>query len=285
MPSPQRAFAKIKYFYDKGVRHFAFYDDHFMTNKKWFFELCDLIEGLPQPIRYFFVARIDSVNEEVISRAYKTGARIVGFGIENLSNNTLKIMNKKITVEQIWQTLELVGKYNMQVRGGILVNSPDEKLDDIGINIHQHKRMRKYLFQSGTITALEIYPGTTLEAEAKLRGQLTGFSWVKPYFNEYNYVLHSSPYTPLFFNLDFYKIVRYIVKESICAYDSWLARAFIRRHIFKLAQPQSRSFLNKFKERYMAFSGIIWSFFSDSPKYLPKKLSFLWQIFTNKSEG
>ncbi|MFA6215682.1 MAG: radical SAM protein [Patescibacteria group bacterium] len=259
--SAENAFLQVKYFYDRGFRHFAFQDDHLVTNKLWFFRFCDLLETLPEPIRYFFNSRIDSINKEVIDRAYKTGARIIGLGIENLSDNSLKLMNKRITSQQIWDSLSLLDEYNIQVRGGILINTPGEALSDIGLNIKQHRRLRKYLFQSGVVNPLRIYPGSPLEAEALKRGQMNNFSWVKEYYNESNYILSAPPHIPLFVNLPFYKILLNLIEFSIQYNDTWLVRTLIRQHFVRLADSKSRHFLAKQQERGVVLLGVIFGLF------------------------
>ncbi len=281
--SPENAYKQVKYFTDRGVRDFVFQDDHLFTDKKWFYEFTDRIKELG-PIRYACSSRIDALDNKTAQLIYRSGGRMITLGIENLNNHVLSLMNKRITVEKIWEVLEILRKNKIIVRGGILINTPGESLEEIKDNIKLHKKLRQYLVQSGTFISLRIYPGSPLEKLVKEKGRLNDFSWVKSYYNENNYFLGTPPHIPTYENFPSDFLLTYLVKESIKAKDKFLVRSFIRGHFIHLMDKEKRSLENKFKERLLVLKGIFQSFLEVSPKDFFFQLKFFIKAITQKSE-
>ena len=277
----ESALKQVKYFLDQGVTDFVFQDDHLIADKKWFYELANGLKNLDQKIRYACLARIDSVDDETAKLIYESGGRMITLGIENLSNHTLKLMNKKITVEQTWKTLEILHKNKIIVRGGVLIEAPGETLDDLTENIKNHHRLRKYLIQAGALAPLRIYPGSDLERIAKEKGQLN-FSWLEPYHNERNYLLSAPAHVPIYENLTHEEVLPHLIKESLKQNDHYLSRVLIRQHLLRIDDPKSRSFGSKFKERSLVVRGVLNYLFTGSPLRFLNKFSFLIKVLTTK---
>lgn len=281
--SPENAYKQVKYFTDRGVRDFVFQDDHLFTDKNWFYEFTDRIKELG-PIRYACSSRIDALDNKIIQLIYRNGGRMITLGIENLNNHVLGLMNKRITVEKIWEVLEMLRKNKIIIRGGILINTPGESLEEIKDNIRLHKKLRQYLVQSGTFVSLRIYPGSPLEKLTKDRGQLNDFNWVKSYYNENNYFLGTPPHILIYENFPSDFLLTYLVKESIKIRDRFLVRSFIREHFIHLSDKNKRSVANKLKERWLIIKGIFLSF-SDMPfNDFFTQLKFFLKVLTKKVE-
>ncbi|MBU1164140.1 B12-binding domain-containing radical SAM protein [Patescibacteria group bacterium] len=278
--SPENAIRHVKYYIDRGIYDFVFQDDHLIADKKWFFELANGLKNLDKKIRYACLARIDALDDETAKLIYESGGRMITLGIENLSNHTLKLMNKKITVEQTWKALEILHNNKIIVRGGVLIESPGETLDDLTENIKQHHKLRKYLIQAGGLTPLRIYPGSPLEQVAKEQGQLN-FSWVKNYNNSRNYLLSAPVHIPIYENIPHEKVLPHVIKESLKNKDHYLSRVLIRQHIVRIGDPGKRSFMNKFKERYLAILGVV-QYLLGSPIKILQNIKFLLRVLTVK---
>jgi len=186
-------------------------------------------------------------------------------------------MNKKITVEQTWRALEILHQNKIIVRGGVLIESPGETLDDLTENIKSHHQLRKYLIQAGALAPLRIYPGSHLERVAKEKGQLN-FSWIDDYHNERNYLLASPAHIPIYENLPHEKVLPYLIKESLKHKDHYLSRVLIRQHIFRLSDSGQRKFMNKLKERWLTILGILNYLFTGEPLKFLGQFKFLIKV-------
>lgn len=281
--SPENAYKQVKYFTDRGIRDFVFQDDHLFTDRKWFYEFTDRIKELGH-IRYACSSRIDALDNEIAQLIYQSGGRMITLGIENLNNHVLNLMNKRITVEKIWEVLETLRKNKIIIRGGILIDTPGESLEEIKDNIKLHHKLRKYLVQSGTFDPLRIYPGSPLEKMAIDNGQLNNFSWLKKYHDEDNYFLGAPPHIPIYKNFPSDFLLKFLIKESIKAKDRFLVRSFIRDHFVYLADKEKRSMNNKFKERSLILLGIFQSFLETSLSNFSPQLKFFLKVLTKKAE-
>lgn len=102
-------------------------DDTFPLNKKRAKLFCDEVEDLD--IQWSMLARPELVNEDLIAKAYKSGCRAVFIGIESGSNNVLKDMNRRYTVEQAVKAILVSNKY-MHVTCSFIWGFPTETLKD-----------------------------------------------------------------------------------------------------------------------------------------------------------
>ena len=283
--SPKKALDQISFFTKKGVFDFVFQDDHLLADKKWFIEFSEGLKKLNQEnqksVRFACSARIDSLNEEMAKRFYQSGGRMITIGIENLNDRVLKLMNKRITSKQIWHTLEILRNNKIIVRGGILIGTPGEKLEDITDNIKKHTHLRKYIIQPGAFTSLKIYPGSPVEKIAKEEGKLDNFNWVRNYHNERNYLLSARAHIPLYENLPHEKVLIHLIVESLFYSDHYLSRILIRDHI-KTIREKSLSI--RLKEIYLVFKSILKYLFQKREKCFFEKLNFLRKVITIKEE-
>ena len=285
MLSPAKALEQVKYFLDKGVKDFVFQDDHLLANKKWFLEFAEGLKGFQNPedpLRYACLARIDSIDDYTAKLISESGGRMVTLGIENLSDNVLKLMNKKITAEQIWDTLDILKKYKITVRGGILTETPGETFEDIFENIKKHNRLRKYLVQPGTMSPLRVYPGSPLEEIAKENNQLN-FSWLDNYKNPRNYLIGAPAHVPVYENIPHEKMLPFLVSKSLEVKDHYLSRSFIREFLKNKKGKEGANFINKIKKPYL-FIFVIIKYLTASPFNIISRFKFLWKVLTVKEK-
>lgn len=283
--SPEKALEQVRFFVERGVFDFVFQDDHLLVDKKWFFEFSEGLKKMSQDykenIRFACSARIDALDQETAERFYQSGGRMITLGIENLSNQVLKLMNKRIAVEQTWEALEILRKNKIIVRGGILLETPGEKLENITENIKNHARMRKYVIQSGTFAALKVYPGSPLEKIAEKEGRLDNFSWVEDYHNERNHLLSAPVHIPIYENLPHEKVLPHLISESLFCGDHYLSRALIREHI---KGARKKSFGIRLKEIGLVSKAVLKYLFQKREKNFFDKFSFLKKVITQKEK-
>jgi len=115
------------------IEFFMFFDDLFLYNKKRAMEFCQLKNESPlKNMEWTASARVDSLNEELIKALKKSNCIDLGVGFESASQNILDFYNKKITIKQCQETIELCKKYGMALNGAsFMIGAPDETYETV----------------------------------------------------------------------------------------------------------------------------------------------------------
>ncbi len=160
-----------------GIRIFNFQDDNFfLPNPVKAVERFDAVrtglrnEGVGQ-IAIAVKARPDSINEESIRILDDLGLFRVFLGVENAAENGLRNLNRKNTVEQILNALEVLNRFDVHIAYNLLMFEPDTSMDEILINLRFMERHNENPFN---FCRAEAYPGTGLECKLLREGRLLG---------------------------------------------------------------------------------------------------------------
>lgn len=109
--SAGNVFKEMKELYDRfGADKITFQDDEILCSKKRFLELADLIDNSGLDLKLSIRTRIDSIDEDILKNALRSGMTRVSFGLESWDNDTLKKINKKYTIETIRERFKLLDK-------------------------------------------------------------------------------------------------------------------------------------------------------------------------------
>jgi anaerobic magnesium-protoporphyrin IX monomethyl ester cyclase len=160
-----------------GIRIFNFQDDNFFlpnpakAAERFKVLRCELqhqgVEGIAIAVK----ARPDSINEESIRVLDDLGLFRVFLGVENASENGLRNLNRKNTVEQILNALEILNRFDVHIAYNLLMFEPDTTMDEILTNIRFMERHNENPFN---FCRAEAYPGTGLECKLLREGRLLG---------------------------------------------------------------------------------------------------------------
>ncbi|MCE8427885.1 MAG: B12-binding domain-containing radical SAM protein [Candidatus Methanoperedens sp.] len=136
--SPQNYVDEIQFLYEKyGIREFFDECDEFNVNLNWSIQVCKEIISRNIDIKWKVQLRVGHVSEELVKLMAKSGCWLVFLGIESGNSETLKGINKKISIEQIQQTCELFKKYGIKIFGLLMtfnVWEMEDKLCYEGVN-------------------------------------------------------------------------------------------------------------------------------------------------------
>jgi radical SAM superfamily enzyme YgiQ (UPF0313 family) len=164
-------------YFDHGVRIFNFQDDNFFLPNPQkavarFRELRRRLEeegviGIASAVK----CRPDSVTEESIAELDQLGLFRVFLGVENASQDGLNHLNRKNTVAQILNALEILNRYDVHVAYNLLMFEPDTTLEDLRINL---RFMERHIENPCNFCRAEAYPGTGLETRLAGTGSLLG---------------------------------------------------------------------------------------------------------------
>ncbi len=160
-----------------GVRIFNFQDDNFFLADKTkalsrFEALRDRLrqEGV-QDIAIAIKARPDSITREFISVLDELGLFRVFLGVENASENGLRNLNRKQTVDESLNALEILNDFDVHLAFNLLMFEPDTVMDDLLVNL---RFMERHLDNPFNFCRAEAHAGTGLETKLRAEGRLLG---------------------------------------------------------------------------------------------------------------
>lgn len=99
--NPKNIVAEIEHVIDLGVEKVLFWADTFTLNKKFVFDLCDLMieRGINKKIKWIVNSRVDTVSLEMLKKMDEAGCMLIGFGVENGNQEILDYVKKGIKLQ------------------------------------------------------------------------------------------------------------------------------------------------------------------------------------------
>ena len=142
-----------------GVNGLLILDELFSTNNNYtrLVEFCRRIKEYG--IYWFAQMRVDSVNKEILDICKDSGCVVISYGIESASNTVLKSLKKKITVEQIDETLARTYQAGIGTKGNLIFGDKEETLETANESLRWWHNNKKYQIK---LSVLNPYPGTEL---------------------------------------------------------------------------------------------------------------------------
>ncbi len=104
-------------------------DDNFTLNQDFLHDFCMRIIGLG--ITWSCLSRVTGINEETAYLMKESGCKKVYFGLESGSQATLRLMNKKATLEEGARAVHLFRKAGIGTAGFFIVGYPGETVYSI----------------------------------------------------------------------------------------------------------------------------------------------------------
>lgn len=102
-------------------------DELFGLNNDIITDFCERISKYK--LRWFAEIRVETASKSVLRKMKTSGCQNIQFGVENISNDILRDMNKKTTKSEIERALEDAYDVGMIVSGNILVGAENETWD------------------------------------------------------------------------------------------------------------------------------------------------------------
>lgn len=104
-------------------------DANFIGNIKKSLEMAKLFKSFDLP--WGCETKINVITEELLERLISYGCTHLSFGIETGTNAGMKIINKRLTVEQVHRASKILNKYKMTWKCFFIVGFPHETLEDM----------------------------------------------------------------------------------------------------------------------------------------------------------
>jgi radical SAM superfamily enzyme YgiQ (UPF0313 family) len=116
-----------------------FVDDVFTINHKWLEGLTEELEKRNLKVPYECITRADRLNEKAVSLLRRSGCFRVWIGAESGSQKVLDAMDRRVTVEQVREMIQLSKKHGIETGTFIMLGYPGETEADIEATIEHLK--------------------------------------------------------------------------------------------------------------------------------------------------
>jgi anaerobic magnesium-protoporphyrin IX monomethyl ester cyclase len=160
-----------------NIKAFMFQDDTLIADKKWTSEICREITNLN--LLWGCNVRANLVEEKTLRKMKAAGLRKVFMGIESGSQRVLnEVYDKKITLKQVEQAVNVVNKLGIKIQGYFMVGAPTETLKEIKQTI---KFSNKLNLDEATFSITTPLPHTYLYdmIKDKINKEITDFDYYK----------------------------------------------------------------------------------------------------------
>jgi radical SAM superfamily enzyme YgiQ (UPF0313 family) len=96
------------------VREIMFYDDVLTFSRQHIMDICQEILRRKLKIKWESPARVDNADRELLELMHQAGCVRLRYGVESADEGILKLMNKKINLEQVKETFRLTKKIGIE---------------------------------------------------------------------------------------------------------------------------------------------------------------------------
>ena len=156
--SVAKLIAEVDYaIHELGVKNGYFYDLEFTLNKDLVNKLCDHLIKRKYNFSWTCQTRADSVDQQILKKMKEAGCKIIHFGVEAGSEKTLKLINKKIALQEIERGIEMTKRAGIETACFFMFGFPGETEVDFLKTINLAKRLNPTYASFHVATP---YPGT-----------------------------------------------------------------------------------------------------------------------------
>jgi len=164
-----------------GVKEIAFVDDTFTVSSSRIYELFDLVRAKGLRFPWTCMARINTVNEDLLRYMKNNGCWHISFGIESGDELVLKEIRKNLKIEDVKQVIDTCHRIGILTKGFFMIGHPLETLETIDKTIAFMKQLK---LDDVVVTFNTPLPGTYQYDHASEYGQLDKSDWSN--FNFWN---------------------------------------------------------------------------------------------------
>jgi len=140
-----------------GFENIYFGDDTFTLKRSRLKKLCEALAK--EELNYKCMARIDTINKEVLGWLKDAGFTEISYGVESGSNRMLKLMNKGITAKLSEKVVRMTMDAGIITKAFFISGFPGETLETISETIEWFDRV---LPDKWLLSQFVPYPGTSV---------------------------------------------------------------------------------------------------------------------------
>ncbi len=170
--SAENIIAEIKECIEKyNIRNFLFWSDIFNFDREWTLDLCQKIINSGLKITWSANTRANTMDDEMANLMYKAGCRLVSIGVESGSQEILNNIGKKITLDDIRNTVKILKKNKIKIYNYFVIGLPWETEKTVEETIKFAIELDSNFISFYTATPL---PGTRYFAYAMMNKLIEG---------------------------------------------------------------------------------------------------------------
>ncbi len=125
--SAENIIAEIKECVEKySIKNFLFWSDIFNLDRDWTIDLCKKIIESGLKITWSSNTRANTMDDELAGWMFKAGCRLVSIGVESGSQEILNNIGKKITLQEIRNTVKTLKKHKIKIYNYFVIGLPWE---------------------------------------------------------------------------------------------------------------------------------------------------------------
>ncbi len=169
----ERILADIANAKQHGANFIIFSDDNFTLDVKRFESLCDaIVDAGHNDIRYIIQASSTGIasSDTLVEKMARAGFRIVFLGIENVSEENLRLMKKGNIIEKTKLAVKRLHEHNIMIVGGMIIGNPNDTEEGIARNYEFFVDLQIDFFADQILTP---YPKTGMRDELLNAGLVT----------------------------------------------------------------------------------------------------------------
>lgn len=154
-----RIIDEVQHLRDKyGVERFYFRHDQIFKRKSWMVEFCTALKEKDLRIVWQCSARIDTIDQELISVMAKSGCVAIEFGLESGSRNIQGLIGKKNDEKDILNKILTLSRASISPVLFFMTGFPDESRDDVNATLSLILRAAALLPRGGFIQLRALIP-------------------------------------------------------------------------------------------------------------------------------
>jgi radical SAM superfamily enzyme YgiQ (UPF0313 family) len=154
---------------DETLSFVIFLDDTFTINHPWVYEFCDRVKE-EVGVGFSLHARVETVNEKMLSRLAAAGCVHITYGVESGSERVRReIMKRQVTNDRIAEVFQWTQHVGIIATANYMLGVPGETWADLEETLALHERIQPDDFGYFVFYP---YPGTSLFHLCKAQGML-----------------------------------------------------------------------------------------------------------------
>lgn len=170
--SAENIITEIKECVEKyNIKNFLFWSDIFNFDREWTLDLCKKIIESGLKITWSANTRANTMDDEMANLMYKSGCRLVSIGVESGSQEILNNIGKKITLDDIRNTVKILKKNKIKIYNYFVIGLPWETEKTVEETIKFAIELDSNFISFYTATPL---PGTRYFAYAMINNLVDG---------------------------------------------------------------------------------------------------------------
>ncbi len=109
-----------------NIEFIAFRDDTFTVSRQRVVDICTLLLERNVKVRWYCLARVNTVDQEMLFLMKKAGCEMMHYGVESADQKILNTLKKGINVQQIRDAVQWTHNAGIKIAGSFIFGNPGE---------------------------------------------------------------------------------------------------------------------------------------------------------------